>query len=278
MINGENRKDIISHSLLSFTFCHLGLSSRQAPDNTSVVLLDTKTNTWITEYRPRAMSATNTPNSGNGNNGGNNNKSLSIGAVLGLAFLITAAIVGSAFFLLVRRKKRRTRNTVARENLGQTTTRAALGRGRSDSHSRGIFGRISEGFSLGVLSRNGEGHGRGRRPDSRRYSEFSLRAHPMTIMERISELGYSPVSLGYPESVVQIGTGAVSVTSYVYPNQACAKTERLTNGDEAHIIFHDLSMPQKEALRLTREQEQRRNQYLQHQAPKTELLQFVDDD
>ncbi|KAI1286576.1 hypothetical protein EDD11_000204 [Mortierella claussenii] len=237
------------------------------------------TNTWITRFRPEAMN----PIDGNANNNNNNDSNgdgdsskgnkggLSVGAVLGLGFVFTLAIVGGVFWLLVRRRKRRTRNTMARENMDQYTTSRAAAEASSRKHFRSGFLEL---LGVGAIAKRERGDGEHKRPDSKRYSEFSLRSHhPQSIMERMAELGYSPMNLGYPEQVVRQGTGSVPISSYAYPNQACAHTERWRGGKhETQIVFHDMTAAQKEALRLAMEEE-----YHRQQPPKHELLQFDDD-
>ncbi|KAG0309374.1 hypothetical protein BGZ98_003169 [Dissophora globulifera] len=261
-----------------------GLTSHQVSDNTLIVLLDTVTNTWITQYDPKVMSSTaGSPNDPSSKGGG-----LSLGGVLGVAFLITAILVGAAFWLLIRRKKRRTRNTMARENLDQfTTSRAAIGRQQELSEQPPVsrfFGKVAEVMSLGVLTRASRESND--RPNSRRYSEFSQRSHSMPVADRIAELGYIPSTLGYPEAVVQQGMGMLPASSYIYPNQATTMLESTVLHNragqegwrvkvETQVVFHDLTVAQKDALRIMQEQER----HLQNQMyPKTELLQQDDDE
>ncbi|KAF9916605.1 hypothetical protein BX616_003352 [Lobosporangium transversale] len=277
-----------------------GLSSRQSPGNTTVVLLDTRTNTWITQFDPQVMNI-GTGNSGNDDSDNNDDDSgvqdvdgegkgpMSVGMVLGLGFVVTLAIVGGVFWLLVRKRKRRTRNQRAKENIDQfTTSRSVAGAISSSSanHRNGAKG-FFEAFSLGTISNNQsrtERDGRGRkRRDSKRYSTTSVRTqHPQSILERMAELGYSPLQFGYPESVIRQGSGGVTVSNYIYPNQPCTQIEKVVtcggnDGDrnrnevETQVVFHDLSSAQKEALRLEFEQRQRQGGH--DQAPKHELLQ-----
>ncbi|KAF9346753.1 hypothetical protein BGX26_001740, partial [Mortierella sp. AD094] len=140
-------------------------------------------------------------------------KGISTGAVLGIAFVATAFIVGAAFYLLVRRRKRKTRNTIARENLETTTSNRQSSRGRIISKVTSIFGLIPT--RSGSKSRNGS-RSRSNRPkstDSKRYSEFSLssnyRQHrPASALEQMAQLGHpTPAHLGYPDLVVSYGMG-----------------------------------------------------------------------
>ncbi|KAF9171470.1 hypothetical protein BGX20_007542 [Mortierella sp. AD010] len=258
-----------------------GLTSHQTPDSTTVVLLDTTTNTWISNFTP-ARAAFNPSNPDNNNNNGDgddhNGGHISTGAVLGIAFVVTAFIVGGIFYLLVRRKKRRTRNTIARENLGEAAT---------SNHQSSRGGIISKVMSIFGLMPTSDGSKRSRSrskrrksSDSKRYSDFSLNSNfqhrPASIMEQMAKLGHpTPAHLGYPDLVVLYGVGATPASKYNYPNQACAHTEKSPDGHETQIVFHDFTPGQKEAVRLAEEQERRR--ILQEQ-PKSELLHIVDDD
>jgi len=185
---------------------------------------------------------------------------LSVGAVLGIGFVLTATIVGVTFHLLVRRKKRRTRNTLARENQADQTPRSAIRRQASNS-SQGVFGSMATLLGFGSSSKGGKGE-RGRRGDkggdggsNARYSDMALHSHPMMITSRMAQMGYSPVSLGYPETVVQHGCGQVPVASYIYPNQACVETEKeVQDGSETMVVYHTLTQAQQEALKLDHQQ------------------------
>ncbi|KAG0277938.1 Adagio protein 3, partial [Linnemannia exigua] len=193
-----------------------GLSSNQAPDSTPVVLLDTTTNTWISRYTP-SDTMTN-PSNGNNNNGNNNGDlttngkskgTLSLPVVLGIGFVFTAGLVIGVFYLLVRRKKHRTRNTLARENMGHHVPRDAIRKQRQQgggvaNPAWGILGRAATRLGLGRSSslsstRGGSGGGGGYKPESRRLSAISPQAHPMSIAAEMTQLGHSPSSLGYPE-------------------------------------------------------------------------------
>ncbi|KAI1321769.1 hypothetical protein EDD11_000045 [Mortierella claussenii] len=223
-----------------------GTSSQ--PDTNSIALLDTITNSWIQRFRPVGMSL---PSEGpNGDGGGSGQRTLSVGAVLGIAFVITVAIVGGAFHLLVRRRKRQTRNTLARQNMGDQTPRNAIKRQVADNN-RGLFGRA--GALLGI--EGGVGAGSNRTPaSSKRYSDMPMYSNPMTVSSRMAQMGYSPVSLGYPETVVQHGCGQVSVSSYIYPKQACVETEKESqDGQETFIVYHMLTQAQQEALKLNKQ-------------------------
>ncbi|KAF9109997.1 hypothetical protein BGX27_006893 [Mortierella sp. AM989] len=253
-----------------------GLTSRQKPDNTCVVLLDTKTNTWIPQFTPKSMTVTDPDNNNNDQNDGSKG-GLSVGGVLGLAFIVTLAIIGVTFWLLVRRKKRKTRNTIARENLDQATPKSA-------NRSRRVHFKMSAIFSAcfgGLISKdNNKSRSRSgswSKSESKRYSEFSLRSHqPTSVLEQMAQLGHpTPANLGYPDLVVLHGTKLTPISNYDYPNQACAHTEKARNGHETQIVFHDFTPSQKEAFGLVQEQERRRQ--LQEQ-PKSELLRISDDD
>ncbi|KAF9951091.1 hypothetical protein BGZ72_007312 [Mortierella alpina] len=254
-----------------------GLTSKHTPDSDPVALLDTTTNTWITDFVPQSMSSPDISDPEDQSAHG----SLSTGAALGIAFLVTAILVGGAFCLLVRRKKRRTRNTLARENLAQHAPRAAIGRQVAASQSNGVFQKTAAffGFRSGS-NRHGKGGGggssrekKGIRPESWRYSDSSTHSQPRTsvITARLTQMGVSLAQLGYPEDVVQQGTGQVPLSSYAYPNQACAETEKARGGHETLIVFHDLAPAQKEyakhekLLRLQQQQEQQHQRQQQQQ-------------
>ncbi|CAO3570736.1 unnamed protein product [Mortierella alpina] len=256
-----------------------GLSSKHTPDSEPIALLDTSTNTWITDFVPQGMSLPDDPDS---DEKASTTGSLSTGAALGIAFLVTAILVGGAFYLLVRRRKRRTRNTLARENLAQHAPRAAIGRQAAVSQSSGLFHRATWLFGLGSGSRRGKARGgstreKGIRPESWRHSADSSSTHssqPRTlrIAARLNQMGLSLATLGYPEDVVQHGTGQVPISSYAYPNQACAETEKARGGHETLIVFHDLAPAQKEQVkqeRLLRQQQEQELQ-LQHQQQQQE--------
>ncbi|KAF9542381.1 Adagio protein 3 [Mortierella hygrophila] len=253
-----------------------GLSSHQTPDSTPVVLLDTTTNTWISRYTPSDQMV----NPGNNNNPttGGKKSGLSLIAVLGIGFVVTAGLVIGVFCLLVRQKKRRTRNTLARENMRQHVPRDAIRKQQQGGANPtwGILGRAVT--RLGFGSSSGTGGGGGYRPESRRLSAISPQEHPMSIAAKMTQLGHSPLSLGYPEMVVEHGTGMVPVSSYVYPNQPLADSEFLArpapaaarvrmsgqgrsvfararrdeeDGYGALVVYHELSPAQKEALSLS---------------------------
>ncbi|KAG0199102.1 hypothetical protein BGX28_007556 [Mortierella sp. GBA30] len=247
-----------------------GLTPRRKADPVSIALLDTTTNTWITEFHPPGMAASNTSGSQDG--------PLSTGAALGIAFLVTAVIVGGAFVLLVRRRKRRTRNTLLKETMGQQqTARAAIGRqAAAASRSSKIFGKAAALLGIGSILKQRvntrdlstqrqqqvqqqqqqqeeeEEEGRGVRPGTNRYADRSYSSQqPRSIVARLQQRGFSLASLGYPDDVVQQGIGQVPISNYAYPKQACAETEKW-KGDETLIVFHDLAPAQKEALRQER--------------------------
>ncbi|KAF9984955.1 hypothetical protein BGZ75_003495 [Mortierella antarctica] len=249
-----------------------GLSSKHTPDSVPVALLDTTTNTWITDFVPQSMSSPDAPDSAEASTSG----PLSTGAALGIAFLVTAILVGGAFCLLVRRKKRRTRNTLARETLAQHAPRAAIGRQAAASQSQGVFHKAAALLGFGSGSKPGKGapsREKGIRPDSWRHSDSSTHSQPRTmITARLNQMGLSLATLGYPEEVVQHGTGQVPISSYAYPNQACAETEKARGGHETLIVFHDLAPAQKEYVkqeRLLRQQEQQQQE--QQVQPRHEL-------
>ncbi|KAF9278848.1 Serine/threonine-protein phosphatase bsl1 [Mortierella alpina] len=253
-----------------------GLSSKQTPDDVPVALLDTTTNTWITEFVPQSMSLPDASDSEETSANG----PLSTGAALGIAFLVTAILVGGAFCLLVRRKKRRTRNTLARENLAQHAPRAAIGRQAAASQARGVLHRAAALLGLHAGSKRGKdgpsSREKGIRPDSWRYSDSSSHTHPRSaITARLHQMGLSLAALGYPEDVVQQGTGQVPISSYAYPNQACAETEKARSGHETLIVFHDLAPAQKEHVKqerlLRQQQQQQQHQQRQQQEQPVQL-------
>ncbi|KAF9203148.1 hypothetical protein BGZ49_006737 [Haplosporangium sp. Z 27] len=211
-----------------------GTSSEPVTNN--IAVLDTITNTWITEFQPFGM--TPPPKQSGG--------PLSVGAILGIAFVVTAFIVGGAFHLLVRRRKRRTRNTLARENMSDQTPRSAIK--RQATTNLGFFGRLGLIFGFGrSFTTTGNS-------SSKRYSEMPMYSNPMAVVSRMAQMGYSPITLGYPETVVQHGCGQVSVSSYIYPNQACVETEKEPDdGQETLVVYHMLTQAQQEALKLTKQ-------------------------
>ncbi|KAF8933412.1 hypothetical protein BGZ52_007798 [Haplosporangium bisporale] len=196
--------------------------------SSNIALLDTNTNTWTTQFRPLGVTVPEAPDATKGK--------LGVGAVLGIAFVFTVALVGGAFYMMVRRRKRRTRNTLARENLGDETPRSALRKQASQSG--------------GFLSLLGLGSIPTRDRSSKRYSEISSHSDPLKISLRMAQMGYSPLSLGYPDAVVQQGSGIVAVSSHIYPNQACVETEKEPDGQETMIVYHTLTQAQQEALKL----------------------------
>ncbi|KAF9124485.1 Serine/threonine-protein phosphatase bsl1 [Mortierella sp. 14UC] len=262
-----------------------GLSSHQAPDLTPVVLLDTTTNTWISRYIPadHMVDPSNNNNNGDLANNGKSKGTLSLPAVLGIGFVFTAGLVVGVFYLLVRRKKRRTRNTIARENMGHHVPRDAIrkqqqqGGGSSGGNPAWrILNRAATRLGIGRSSSfSSTGRGGGHKPESQRLSAISPQAHPMSIAAQMTQSGHSPSSLGYPEMVVEHGTGMVPVSSYVYPNQPLTDPQSLAalapvatrataagkimrtrreeqeDGYGALVVYHDLSSAQKGALSLS---------------------------
>ncbi|KAG0083987.1 hypothetical protein BGZ93_009711 [Podila epicladia] len=199
--------------------------------SSDIALFDTITNSWATEFRPQGMVVPETPEAGKGK--------LSVGAVLGIAFVFTVALVGGAFYMMVHRRKRRTRNTLARENQGDQTPRSALRKQASQSG--------------GLLSLFGLGPKPIRDRSSKRYSEMSSHSDPLKISMRMAQMGYSPLSLGYPDAVVHQGSGIVPVSSHIYPNQACVETEKEADGQETMVVYHTLTQAQQEALKLSKQ-------------------------
>ncbi|KAG0215873.1 hypothetical protein BGX31_000749 [Mortierella sp. GBA43] len=205
-------------------------SSDDPGDTSSIAILDTTTNTWIKEYRPLGMAAPEPTTQ---------SKGLSVGGVLGIFFVVTILLVGGIFHLLVRRRKRRTRNTLAKENMGNQSARTVVKR-QASSESSGFLSF----FGLGPKTP----------PSSKRYSEMPHYSNPMSVTSRMAQMGYTPVSLGYPETVVQHGCGQIPVSEYIYPNQACVETEKeQQDGQETAIVYHMLTQAQQEALKLSKQ-------------------------
>lgn len=222
---------------------YIGQSAHNTPDTNNIALLDTTTNTWITEFQPRGTTSS-APDPAD-------RKQPSIGAVLGITFVVTVAIVAGLFFVLVRRRRRRTRNTVAREDSGDQTARSAVKR-QETSESRGL----NATSFLGVGSKSKKGG------VSKRGSQTSLNAHPISVVARMSQLGTPATNLGYPEVTVQQGSGMVPVSSYIYPNQPCSVKDKDEDGLETKVVYHTLSKAQQEALKSS--QEDRANNELHH--------------
>ncbi|KAF9927903.1 hypothetical protein FBU30_002790 [Linnemannia zychae] len=242
-----------------------GLSSHQSPDSTPVVLLDTATNTWISRFTPNQMTD---PTSNNPTNSGKSKSgSLSVIAILGIAFVFTAVLVIGIFCLLVNQNKRRTRNTLAKENLSHHIPREAIRKQQqSGDPLRSFLNRLR------FNSRSNSNSSRHERyiSNSKRPSAISPQDHPMSIAAHMTQLGHSPSSLGYPEIVVEHGTGMVPVSGYIYPNQPITDSESLAppapiaavtgrmrmrrkEDQESYgalVVYHDLSSAQKEALSL----------------------------
>ncbi|KAK3837478.1 MAG: hypothetical protein J3R72DRAFT_197105 [Linnemannia gamsii] len=234
------------------------------------------------------------PSNGNNNNGnkngdlntdGKSDGTLSLPAVLGIGFVFTAGLVIGVFYLLVRRKKHRTRNTLARENLGHHVPRDAIRKQRQQGGGGtntpwGILGRAATRLGLGRSSslssaRGGGSGGGGFKPESRRLSAISPQAHPMSIAAQMTQQGHPPSSLGYPAMVVEHGTGMVPVSNYVYPSQPLTDSQSLAapapiatratmagriirsrreeqeDGYGALVVYHDLSPAQRGALTLS---------------------------
>ncbi|KAF9402803.1 hypothetical protein BGZ94_004825 [Podila epigama] len=204
--------------------------------SSSVALFDINTNTWTNQFRPVGMINPDIVDT--------KKKKLSLGAVLGITFVITVFIVGCGFCMMVRQRKRRTRNTLARENQGNHNPRSALRREQS-SQSNGLF--ASAASFLGLSPKPS------RDRSSKRYSEMSSHSDPLKISLRMAQLGYSPLSLGYPDAVVQQGSGIVPISSHIYPNQACVETEKEPDGQETVIVYHTLTQAQQEALKLSKQ-------------------------
>lgn len=210
--------------------------------SSNIALLDTNTNTWTTQFTPLGVTVPEAPDATKGK--------LGVGAVLGITFVFTVALVGGAFYMMVRRRKRRTRNTLARENQGDQTPRSALRKQASQSG--------------GFLSLLGLGPKPSRDRSSKRYSEISSHSDPLKISLRMAQMGYSPLSLGYPDAVVQQGSGIVAVSSHIYPNQACVETEKEPDGQETMIVYHTLTQAQQEALKLSKQRNSQVNKNKYH--------------
>ncbi|KAF9904024.1 hypothetical protein EC991_003122 [Linnemannia zychae] len=220
-------------------FMVVGFGTSPTPRDERIALLDVTSNTWTTRFRPPGQYVPDEEP----------NKKLSVAAVLGIAFVITVFIVGGAFHLLVRRRKRQTKNTLARQNMGDHTARSAVRSNASDD-DRSLFRKLAS--LLGIRSSSGRNNNDSRR--SVRYSDMQMHSNAMAISSRMTQMGYSPLSLGYPENVVEQGSGQVSVSSYIYPNQACVETEKqIQDGQETQIVFHTLTQAQQEALKLSKQ-------------------------
>lgn len=215
----------------------VGQSAHNAPDTNNVALLDTITNTWITEFQPFGTASPDPDPA--------ENTKLSLVAMLGITFVATVAIVTGLFFVLVRRRRRRTRNTVAREDLGDQSARSAVKR-QETSEGHGLLKNAASFLGVGSKSKKGGS-------DSKRGSQSSLDIHPISVAARMSQLGTPATSLGYPEVTVQQGCGMVPVSSYMYPNQPCSVTEKDEDGLETKVVYHILSRAQQEALKSSQE-------------------------
>ncbi|KAG0301938.1 hypothetical protein BGZ97_002548 [Linnemannia gamsii] len=217
----------------------VGFGTSSTPRTENIALLDVTSNTWTNQYRPAGQYVPDDTTK---------NAHLSVAAVLGIAFVITAFIVGGAFYLLVRRRKKQTKNTLARQNMGDHTARSAV-RTSASNEDRSLFRRLVSLLGIGGSSHGSKDNAR----RSVRYSDMQLHSNAMAIGSRMTQMGYSPVSLGYPENVVEQGSGQVSVSSYIYPNQACVETEKeVQDGQETQIVFHTLTQAQQEALKLSK--------------------------
>ncbi|KAG0318285.1 hypothetical protein BG000_004293 [Podila horticola] len=214
-----------------------GQSAHNSPDTNNVALLDTITNTWITEFQPFGTASPDPDPA--------ENTKLSLVAMLGITFVATVAIVTGLFFVLVRRRRRRTRNTVAREDLGDQSARSAVKR-QETSEGHGLLMNAASFLGVGSISKKGGS-------DSKRGSQSSLDIHPISVAARMSQLGTPATSLGYPEVTVQQGCGMVPVSSYMYPNQPCSVTEKDEDGLETKVVYHILSRAQQEALKSSQE-------------------------
>ncbi|KAG0262849.1 hypothetical protein BGZ95_003947 [Linnemannia exigua] len=220
-------------------FMVVGFGMSSTPRDERIALLDVTSNTWTNRFRPAGQYVPDEESS---------KGKLSVAAVLGIAFVITVFIVGGAFYLLVRRRKRQTRNTLARQNMGDHTARSAVRSNASDD-DRSLFRKLASLFGIRSSS-----NGRDNSRRSVRYSDMQLHSNAMAISSRMTQMGYSPLSLGYPENVTEHGSGQVSVSSYIYPNQACVETEKqIQDGQETQIVFHTLTQAQQEALKLSKQ-------------------------
>ncbi|KAG0036653.1 hypothetical protein BGZ82_003914 [Podila clonocystis] len=223
-----------------------GQSAHNKPDTDSIALLDTTTNTWITEFQPFGRASSNSDPV--------DRKKLSLAAVLGITFFVTVTIVTGLFFVLVRRRRRRTRNTVAKEDLSDQTARSAVKQQEtSDGHR--LLTNAASFLGMGSKSKKGES-------DSKRGSRTSLNVRPISVAARMSQLGTPATSLGYPEVTVQQGCGMVPVSSYIYPSQPCSVTENDEDGLDTKVVYHTLSQAQQQALKSS--QEDRSNNELHH--------------
>ncbi|KAF9163766.1 hypothetical protein DFQ26_002141 [Actinomortierella ambigua] len=250
-------------------------NSDEGPPDEPIVVLDTQSNTWLTDFTPPA-GPINPGGGGGGSSGGNSgggsgdsgdptdtSKRLPFGAVLAIAFVVTVAVVAGGFYLLVRRKKRRTRNTLAREGQGGQAPRQALRHQGSFASETSLSKSLRGLFSLAGATGSGRskragGNGSGRSTGRDSHHRMSMQTNPMMIQARLTQRGHSPAKLGYPESVIEQGTGMVQVSAYIYPNQACVETEKdVDDGQETAIVYHALTQAQKDAIKLTTQQNQK---------------------
>ncbi|KAG0363286.1 hypothetical protein BG005_001584 [Podila minutissima] len=222
-----------------------GQSAHNNPDTNTVALLDTITNTWITEFQPFGTTSSDSDPV--------DKKKLSLAAVLGITFVVTITIVAGLFIALVRRRRRRTRNTVAREDLGDQTARSAVKR-QETSEGHGLLMNAASFLGMGSKLKKGG-------LDSKRGSQTS-NIHPISVAARMLQLGTPATSLGYAEVTVQQGCGMVPVSSYIYPSQPCSVTEKDEDGLETKVVYHTLSQAQQQALKSS--QEDRVNNELHH--------------
>ncbi|KAF9286568.1 hypothetical protein BGZ74_001262 [Mortierella antarctica] len=220
-------------------------SAHNNPDTNTVALLDTITNTWITEFQPFGTTSSDSDPV--------DKKKLSLAAVLGITFIVTITIVAGLFIALVRRRRRRTRNTVAREDLADQTARSAVKR-QETSEGHGLLMNAASFLGMGSKLKKGG-------LDSKRGSQTS-NIHPISVAARMLQLGTPATSLGYAEVTVQQGCGMVPVSSYIYPSQPCSVTEKDEDGLETKVVYHTLSQAQQQALKSS--QEDRVNNELHH--------------
>jgi len=238
------------HLFSSASSLHPGLTSRKVPDVTNVALLDTITNTWLTQYNPQGLFLPDgqamTPSKGS---------SLSLGAVLAIAFVVTAALVIGCFWLFVRRRKRLTRNTMAKENMQSQQTARAVLLSQDEMRPQSFLGRAVVVFGGGSTRNSFSDRDRQDQQQQQLRSSMGPQKQangPQSLIARLAELGYNPTRLGYPEDVVQHGTGEVPVSDYIYPNQPHAMSQKSSNGHEAQVVFHAPTLAQLEAVRLSK--------------------------
>ncbi|GJJ75617.1 hypothetical protein EMPS_07975 [Entomortierella parvispora] len=226
-----------------------GLTSHQVPDETNVALLDTTTNTWLTEYTPQSASPPNGETMDP-----SKDPSLSLGAVLAIAFVVTATLVMGSFWLFVRRKKRQTRNTMAKEIMGGQQTARAVLRSQDEARPHSFLGRAAVVFG-GGSARNSfsELERQNQQQQPRTSIDPQEQANsPQSLIAQMAQRGHTPTDLGYPEGVVQHGTGEVPIADYIYPNQPHTMTQKSMGGQKALVVFHAPTLAQLEAVRLSK--------------------------